>query len=279
MKIKTLLLVLIGFTFFTAAAQEAKHYTVEDILSSLNANEREELNRESVLFRWGKTRKGIYYTPAVPLASEIEKRHSEIEPDVIIEAFFTIPYPQNLPTSKEDRNLLLYNIVRQVSRINGVQYWSRTKERYRVLFEDVYRVDGKNKALEDSIVTSIPTFDTFDIHMKEANLGRDYYTVEYRYDGQHMLFSLRNRSVITFLLKIVDEGDLEIDLLLMPMDDQILIYGYSGVKLANPGFVNKIMDPHSSFLRRLYAMETWFENSLLGTENLPDKTILERARD
>ncbi len=92
---------------------------------------------------------------------------------------------------------------------------------------------------------------------------------EYLYDGQDMSFSLTNTSNMSFLFKVVGEGDMQIDLLLMPLENEILIYGYCGVKLANAGFVNRIMDPYSSFFRRLLAFEVWFYNSLYGTDLLP----------
>lgn len=249
----------------------------QEITSTLSADEQDELNRENVVFRLGKERPGLFYIPSVNLADKIEERYKSIEPDVVVEAFFKVPYPQDMPQGA-DRDLILYNIVREVSNISGVQYFSRTKNRYRVLFDDVYTVDSKHIKIDDMLVNTIPPYDSFEVHMNEANLGSDFYLAEYNYDGKNMSFSLTNTSTISFLFKVVDKGDMQIDLLLMPMDDEILIYGYCGVKLANPDFVRKIMDPYSSFFRRLYAMEIWFSNSLLGTDALPDKNILDRSR-
>ncbi|MBN2658696.1 MAG: hypothetical protein JXR86_16690 [Spirochaetales bacterium] len=259
-------------------AQNAGFHNIEQILAGLNQDERDELGREGLVFRLGKTRSGLFYTPDVTLAETIVERHNAITPDVTVEAFFRVPYPEDLPETVSDRNLVLYNIVRAVSNISGVQYFSRTKDRYRVLFDDVYIVDDRKKPLDDILVNQIPEYDSFGVHMKEANLGRDYYLAEYRYDGQDMSFSLTNTSNIIFLFKVVGSGDMQIDMLLMPLENEIVIYGYCGVKLANPGLVNKMMEPHSSFFRRLYAMEIWFQNSLYGTEMLPDKEILSRQR-
>ncbi|MBB6478995.1 DUF6675 family protein [Spirochaeta isovalerica] len=275
---KILLTAIAIISLSTIHAQQSKDSSSDRILSKLNAEEMDELKREGVVFRLGRTRRGLFYTPETGLADNIVLRHDSIDPDVTVEAFFSVPYPYDMPETQIDRDLILYNIVREVSHISGVQYWSRTKERYRTLFEDVYVVGEDKKPLYDMPVFEIPEYDSFEIHMKEANLGRDYYLAEYRYDGRNMSFSLTNTSNVTFLLKVVGSENMQIDLLLMPGEEEILIYGYCGVKLANPGFVNKIMDPYSSFFRRLYAMEIWFENSLLGTETLPDKDILDRER-
>jgi len=267
------------FSLFSLSSQQTGPDSTNEILSRLNSDEMIELEREGMVFRLGRTRTGLYYTPSVKLASNIVRRHQSIAPDVTVEAFFRVPYPEDMPSGNLDRDLILYNIVREVSKISGVTYWSERKDKYRTLFEDVYVVDEEKAPQSDILVFEIPEYDSFEIHMDEANLGEDYYLAEYRYDGGHMSFSLTNTSHITFLFKVVESGNMQIDLLLLPFEDEILIYGYCGVKLANPGFVGKIMDPYSSFFRRLYAMETWFENSLHGTERLPDRDILDRQRE
>lgn len=275
-KILILLMVLMTIPF-CLVAENGSERTFEELTSTLNADELEELKSFNSVFRYTKKRNELIYTPAVPLASKITERFGSLEPDVGVEAFFKLPYPEDMPGGVT-RDLIMYNIVREVSKISGVQYWSRTKDRYRVLFDDVYVVDEKRKAVEDKFVDRIPSYDSFEIHMDEANLGSDYYLAEYNFDGTDMSFSLTNTSNMSFLLKVVGKEDMHIDLLLMPLEDEILIYGYCGVKLANPRFVNRIMDPFSSFFRRLYAMEIWFSNSLHGTDELPDRDILDRRR-
>jgi len=276
---KIMTLSITFLVLFSLSSQPSGPDSDDEILSGLSSDERTELDREGMVFRLGRTRSGLFYAPSVSLASHIVERHQSITPDVTVEAFFKVPYPKDMPVGVQDRDLILYNIVREVSKISGVTYWSERKDKYRTLFEDVYVVDDNKNPQSDILVFRIPEYDSFGIHMDEANLGEDYYLAEYRYDGAQMSFSLTNTSHITFLFKVVESGNMQIDLLLIPLKDEILIYGYCGVKLSNPGFVGKIMDPYSSFFRRLYAMETWFENSLHGTEKLPDREILDRQRD
>jgi hypothetical protein len=275
---KILLITVISTLFlFYGTAEEKEIRTLDSLTTSLSEEEKQILNDEEVVFRYGRERSGLYYTPMVPLAQKIVDRFESLDPDVTVEAMFKIPYPEDLP-SGSDRDLIFYNIVREVSKISGVQYFSRTKDKYRVLFDDVYAIDDNKKPVDDPLVYSIPAYDSFPIHMKEANLGRDYYLAEYYFDGTDMSFSLTNTSNMSFVLKVVGEENMQIDLLLMPLEDELIIYGYCGVKLANPGFVKKIMDPFSSFFRRLYAMEIWFSNTLLNEEKLPEPSLLDRGR-
>ena len=259
-------------------SQNIETRTIEFLTSQLDETEKTILEEYGKVFRYGKERKGLYYTPDVPLADNIVEKFNALDPNVTVEALYKVPYPSDMLTGY-DRDLILYNIVREVSNITGVQYFSRTKNKLRVLFDDVYAVNEKKKPIDDPVVFDIPEYDSFPMHMKEANLGRDYYLAEYLYDGQDMSFSLTNTSNMSFVLRVVGKEDMQIDLLLMPLEDEILIYGYCGVKLANPGFVNKIMDPFSSFYRRLYAMEIWFSNSLHNETQRPENTLGELGQD
>lgn len=275
---KILLITIVSIVIpFYGIAQTNEPRTLESLTTSLSNEEKQILNDEMVVFRYGRERSGLYYTPMVPLADKIVERFNSINPDVTTEAMFRIPYPDDLPGGY-DRDIIFYNILREVSNISGVQYFSRTKNRYRVLFDDVYAIDEKKKPIDDPLVFEIPEYDSFPIHMKEANLGRDYYDAEYYYDGQDISFSLTNSSNVSFILKVVGKGNMQIDLLLMPLEDELVIYGYCGVKLANPGFVRKLMDPFSSFFRRLYAMEIWFSNTLLNEEKMPEPSLLNQGR-
>ena len=276
---KTILNVLIAIFFILPLfSQENEKRSVESLTSYLTEEEKNILNEHDKVFRYGRERKGLYYIPDVPLAEKIEERFNSIEPDVTVEALFKVPYPEDMLTGY-DRDLILYNILREVSNISGVQYFSRTKNDYRILFDDVYVVDDKKKVIDDPLVDSIPEYDSFPMHMKEANLGRDYYLAEYNYDGQDMSFSLTNTSRMSYILTIVAKSKMQIDLLLLPLDDGLLIYGYCGVKLTNPGLVHKMMDPFSSFYRRLYAMEIWFSNSLLNEDKMPDTSLQKMGQD
>ncbi len=269
MKKKSTIVVLALLFCFPLLSQEVEEHTFDSITTSLTVKEKEVLIDQDVVFRYGKERKGLYYLPDISMAKKIEDRFNKLEPDVTVEAIFRIPYPEDL-LEGQDRDIILYNIVREVSKISGVKYYSKRKEKYRILFDDVYAVNEKKKRIDDPVIFSnIPEYDSFPIHMKEVNLGRDYYIAEYSYDSRNMLFTLTNTSNMSFILNVVKKENMQIDLLLIPLDNEILIYGYCGVKLENPDFVRKIMDPYSSFFRRILAMETYIYNSLYGTDNLP----------
>lgn len=272
------IIILLLTTILLPVFSQEENRTIEFLTSRLDETEKAILEEHSKVFRYGKERKGLYYTPDVSLADNIVERFNSLEPNVTVEALYRVPYPDDMLTGY-DRDLILYNIVREVSNISGVQYYSTRKERLRVLFDDVYAMDEKKKPIDDPLVNSIPEYDSFPIHMKEANLGRDYYLAEYNYDGQDMSFSITNTSTMSFLLKVVGEEQMQIDLLLMPLDDEILIYGYCGVKLSNSGFVHRIMDPYSSFYRRLYAMEIWFSNSLHNEQKRPEDSLGNLVQD
>jgi len=269
--ILTITIIYSGFT----QQNDVRNFGI--LTESIPQTDRDLLIENQIVFRYGTERKGLYYIPDTPMAQKISDRFTSLDPDVTVEALFTIPYPEDLPEGY-DRDMIFYNILREVSSISGVQYYSRTKKRHRVLFDDVYAIDDKKKPVEDPVVLRIPEYDSFPIHMDEANLGKDYYLAEYHYDGRDIAYSLTNTSNMSYIFKVVGKENMQIDLLFMPLEEELLVYGYCGVKLANPGFVNTIMNPYSSFFRRLYAMEIWFSNALLNEDNKPEPSLLESGR-
>ncbi len=76
---------------------------------------------------------------------------------VLVEALFVVPVDP-AEAAREDFRLRIFNILRSVSTMKGIEYWSASRERMRVMFHDAYVVaDAESrKALPDPLVTAIP---------------------------------------------------------------------------------------------------------------------------
>ncbi len=245
----------------------AKQLDRDSLLADLPEAARAVLESDSIAFRYDRSGIGLKLAPDHHSIDVIKQSNMKLQPDVMVEGLYLIPYPQG--TSDIDLNL--YNITRRVSRISDVVYPSARKNAIVPLFKDVYRIESlqNRKSQNDPIVEEIPLFDSILIYMKEVVLGSGYYEAQYVYDGENLSFSVRNVTTLRALIKIVDTNNLSINIVLLPTDRGYLVYGYCGVKLANKNFVFRLMDPFSSFYKRLYSMVIWMENSLLGTDKQP----------
>ena len=240
----------------------------ESLTDSLPQGVAEQLLEEGEVFRYDQAESGVMLLPHHFSSQVISRQHDQLDPDVLVEGLYLIPYPEGV----SDIDLDVYNISRNISSISDVLYYSARREAYVPLFDDVYQVEAPNKrkALPNPFVDEIPNFESIFMHMKEVNLGSGIYEAQYVYDGESLGFFVKNATPLRMLFKIVDGEDLRINLLTYPTEKGFLVYGYCAVKLTNRNLVFKMMDPYSGFYKRLYAIETWFENSLLGTERKPE---------
>ncbi len=225
------------------------------------------LESEGRAFRYDAAKSGMMLAPNHAALEVIKRTNSRLNPDVMVEGLYLIPYPRGA----DGINLRLYNITRRVSEITQVRYPSARKKAVVPLFRDVYHVDAirSRKRLPDPVVDSIPMFDSILLFMEETVLGGGYYNAQYVHDGESLSFTVKNVSVLRSLIKIVDKENLVIHIILFPTEKGYLVYGYCGVVLANRDFIFRIMDPYSAFYKRLYSMVLWVENSLHETDKQP----------
>jgi len=240
----------------------------EDALSGIPQQAVKQLTAGGETFRLDRDSQGIMLLPKIPMAERIHMRIAELEPDVFSEALYLIPYPED----HKSIDLEIYNLTRTVSAISGVRYLSSRRKKMHPLFDDVYAISdmGNKTAIDDPVVDAIPAHDTVLMHMREVNLGSAYYQTDYIWDGVNLGLFMENLTSLRALFKVVDSQKLQIGLLFIPTERGFLIYGACGVKLSNAFMVNSLMDPFSSFYRRLYAMVIWIYNSLHGTDRIPD---------
>ncbi len=240
---------------------------LETVLAGVPAAAVETLKTDGEAYRLDRNHSGIMLLPDTPMAHDIRQRINSLEPDVFTEALYLIPYPQG----KNSIDLEFYNLTRQVSAISEVVYMSARKNAIVPLFDNVYAINDmkKKRRIDDPLVSSIPSSDTVLMHMKETNLGRAHYQVDYLYDGENLGFFLENLTPLRAFIKVVDRENMQINMIFMPVEEGFLVYGSCGVKLSNANTVFKMMDPYSGFYKRQYAMVTWIYNTMHGTQRSP----------
>ena len=240
-----------------------------EVLEGLEPSVLHALNLNGHVFRYDEEKLGPVYIPDTLNMEEIRGMTGIFSPEIMVEALYKVPYPDNFKAGQDEILAYLYEISHRVSTISGVKYFSERRNRYAVLFTDVYAVDGDKSRIDDPVPGSTNYSDTLGLHMKENALGRGYYRLEYSRGQGSLSIHMTNESELGFILTAVESGEMQIVLQLVPCNDTILIYGYSGAIVQNDDFINLLLDPYFAFYRRMTAMETWLYNSLHGTDMLP----------
>ena len=200
--------------------------------------------------------------PEVTLRREIEEQIKELELSVGTEVL-TVYRNEAIDFDAEASRLKIYNILRSISTMEGIEYYSASRKRMRTLFAQSYVIDGpeKQERVPDPLVREIPAYSRLYIFQEVLTFGENVYRSEYRYSEQY--FFLTNRNITTmryFLLPMVKPRQSITFILLIPDGEQILFYGASGAKTMR--LLGLERSREDSFYNRLKAIYGWFSDRM-----------------
>ena len=101
--------------------------------------------------------------------------------------------------SPESR-LRIYNILRSLSTMKGIQYYSASRERMRTLFAESYVVEGPDgeKRLPDPVADEIPVYSRLYALQEDLTFGENIYLMEFHYSGETFLLDSTNLTTMNY---------------------------------------------------------------------------------
>ncbi|MDR0685326.1 MAG: hypothetical protein LBF83_09405 [Spirochaetaceae bacterium] len=181
----------------------------------------------------------------------------ESSPMYIIESLLILE--NDKPVTKLD----IYNALRGITTLKGREYFSSTRGRSTVMFEEASRVvsaSNLKKEKDPAYSSSIPLEETMFVMVKDANFGNCYYRAEIKTAGSGIRFSLTNFKSINYFFPVIKQGKLLIHLYLEPLSDGLLVYGLTGVDTA--AFAEKHVDIPSTIEKRLAVIYGWIWDNI-----------------
>ncbi|MFW6343609.1 MAG: DUF6675 family protein [Sediminispirochaetaceae bacterium] len=202
-------------------------------------------------------------SPASELSSEVQEKAYSIDYSVGVESLFLIPNEKiasrMLSLSPEDYLLELYTILRSISTLEGIEYYSASRDRMRLLFEESWVIESPQDPakLPDPADSSIPDRDTLYIHQKDLTFGKSMSKVVYRHEENALSMSITNETTMRYMFfPLLKKGNVSMQMLILPVKEGIVFYGLSTVDVMDlKVFHNKMRD---SFTNRLNALKDWF---------------------
>lgn len=253
--------------------------TLEDILPQLTPQEHAELREKKELVYYTDGAPDFRFLPSIPLSVRVKAYFQGFSPNVGDEALFLLPYPSGRMSAGNSADgitpggesfaggsspslLSLYNRLRSVSTLSGIQYRSSKAKGMRVLFSDVYAVkDLKSKTrIPDPIVQIIPPEDSFPIHLVDANFGSEYYEASYLSRDNTIVFGLKNLTSLKYLFPVIGAERFRTQLVIIPLDSELLVYGVAAVEASD--MVRSLIHLPSAFYKRIEALKNWFSAGL-----------------
>jgi len=149
-------------------------------------------------------------------------------------------------------------LLRSISKLQGIEYFSHSRNKMRTLYDKAYAVDGLTgkKRVPDPLYGSA---DGLTVHalLKDLTFGEYVYMYRYRETDDSVAFYSSNEQTMNYaIIKVLDPGRLRISLVVQDLGDYFLVYSLTRAEFAAiPGLEGKI---NNSFSSRANAIYGWF---------------------
>lgn len=157
----------------------------------------------------------------------------------------------------------LYNHLRAVSTLQGIEYYSASRGYHRTLYKQSYAVAGPNDhtRVPDPVAGSIPEHSTLYLVQEDSTFGSNVYQNDYRFDGTTITMRVHNLTTMWWsILPLVNPGDFRSVVAVTPTDQGLLFYAAAGIHTISIGGVRE--RSQRSLRNRLDALERWLRARL-----------------
>jgi hypothetical protein len=149
-------------------------------------------------------------------------------------------------------------ILRSISHLEGLEYYSSSRKKMRTLYEKSYAVakSDSTSRIPDPTAGSADGM-VVAVLQKDLTFGENFYTYKYRQSDKTVGFFSTNTSPLRYtVIKLIDPGKLQVSLFVHDFGDYLLVYGLTSADAASvPGLESKITQ---SFTTRSEAIYKWF---------------------
>jgi hypothetical protein len=244
--------------FLFAAVFNLSALTLEELLPNLSPEDLVKLRDTKEIVHYSENPPDFRYLPGTALTDRIKNEFLGYTPNVCNEALFLMP----LPARSENRSLYIYNKMRAIRSLSGIQYRSNRHKEMRVLFDDVYAVDSlrSKKKIPDKDLDALPAGEKLTVHIEDVNFGGGYYEASYMTSGDLLGFGLKNLTSLKYIFPIIGAEKVRFQILIIPLENELLMYGICAAEAAS--FVKSLIHLPSSFYTRTRALRDWFKGQV-----------------
>lgn len=200
--------------------------------------------------------------PPLPAAEPFRAAIAAEKPALLVEAVFALP--RKAPATEAGRAAELasiYGLLGALNTLEGIQYWSVSRNTWRTFYAESYRVDGPEtkRRLPDPPAPkpgAIPPLENATVFQRDLSFGANLYRYSFR--GYAEAVSLESTNLTKMSvgpLPVLAVGALKTRVLVVQAVDAILFFVASGAEA--PGvFKGRLQE---SFGNRAEALFRWFQ--------------------
>ncbi len=237
----------------------------ENILpSKITLSEKNQLLSEHEINRYLSKEVQPELFPNTVLSREIKRNALNSRYTIGVESIFLIPIPdsklqKNIKETREKQKIRLFNILRSISTLEGITYYSESKKKIRTLYTKSYAIDNpySKKRIEDPLVNQTLPLSTVYMFQKDASFGKTIYRILYKTAYNEISLSMKN--VVKFqrgIFTLVGKDKMRLFILVYPLENCFLFYGLCIADVSSSNSMKKKLN--RSFSNRILAYRKWF---------------------
>jgi len=203
--------------------------------------------------------------PRDEMGAEIQEEIDSFAPTLMVEALYV--YKKNPVVSAgvwtTEQRLAVYNAVRSLSTLRGIEYYSASRKTMRTFYEESYAIEGadKKERRPDPLVTDFVTLPTAYALQKDLTFGENIYRYDFKAGAAALSFAQTNLTGMSYgIVPILGKERLRTVVYVTDLGESLLVYAVSAAKATLlPGIEGKVRD---SFSNRADAIYKWFSGHM-----------------
>ena len=245
---------------------KSEYPKLEDIIDSKYINELKENNKISRFFT-EKDNSDFQFYPDLELSKNATKNWKSTrqdKPNFTIESIYRLEKSKQEFSGKDLDKIIfedakIKKILRSISKMEGIEYYSNSRKRTEVLYSKAYRVNNptERKKVEDNFnYLENPIY----VLLDDKSFGEYLSVINNDSKGFENCFEYLNIDNINYgIIKAVEPNNMQVFLDVINCEDEIIVYVFIQSKMDVPAiFKSKIYD---SFVARTDALFEWFKKS------------------
>lgn len=193
----------------------------------------------------------------------IQTTVKDANPVIGVEVIFTHTLPPELAANPEAA-LVLYNSLHEVSRLEGIEYFSASRGKMRTFFSQAWRIESpeNNQRQPDAVFETAPASLTSYIFQEDLTFGKNTVQADYYTSKALTTLIMTNLTQMKYgFIPVVDPGKMTSIISASIEGEQLIIYSLCIVEM--PSLLGLERTKKDSFYNRLKALDNWL-CSILG---------------
>ncbi len=195
----------------------------------------------------------------------------QAEPQLVVESISSLEIPPQLTSLSQAERFLRYgNSLRSISSLKGIEYFSQSLGKKRVLFLESYLIPGPDggEMQNDPWLDSLPPRQILYARQKEAVFGLSIMRLDYRSGPASLILSMENENPLWLgPMRVAKAGEFSTILWLSEDSGRIQVYALALLKELPLKILRAKVS--QSFSNRVAALSDWFRSGLYALPGEP----------